>query len=310
MRLGVIRQCLWACAAVIGFSAITHAEVINGYSSSVNDRFVAGTFPANTPPTPNGASFLLNGFDLSGVGWVPAANGSGTKNVTMVSDLHYIGAFHFQLGVGTTVAFRANDGSYVTRQVASETQIAGSDVMVGQLNLPVPSNVTPIPLAVGPRANFLGQSIYMYGQHAQVGRNILADWLFPNGPNTTENVGTGVTNMIQTDYDPNYNLDGLGILPSEYFSTPGDSGSPDLMVVSGQLTLMGDHMSAYTDGSSVPAGTGETWLASYQPQIAAQLALSGRTLQTVLVPEPSSLLLLGTVCGLPIWRRIRRNRAA
>ncbi|MFL5331399.1 MAG: PEP-CTERM sorting domain-containing protein [Gemmataceae bacterium] len=312
MRFLALLRHLAVCASVLSLAGAAQAEVINGYNSAVNDRFTPGTFPGNTPPSVN-AGFLLAGYDLSGVGWVPGVNGAGTKQVTMISDENYIAATHFQLGLGTTVAFRAANGTYVTRTVQAETQIGGSDVLVGRLSSPVPTGVggvTSYPLVVGPRSSFMGLTTYMFGQHGEVGTNILADWLFPNGPNTTENVGTGVTSMIQTDYDPNYNLDGLPISPYEFFSTPGDSGSPDLMIINGQLGLMGDHMSAYTDGSNVPAGTGETFLSDYQSLIAAQLLSDGRVLSTVAVPEPSSLVLIGLGSAWPVLRRLRRRAAA
>jgi len=299
-------------AVILVLAGNLRAEVINNYTSAVNDRFSPGTFPNGTPPTPN-PTFLLSGNDLSGIGWVPGAAGAGTKNVTMISDIHYVAAAHAPLGVGATVAFRALDGSYVTRTVFSETPIAGSDVLVGQFNtsspLPGgPNGVSSYPIATGTLAQFQGQQAYMYGQHAQVGRNTLAQFLPPN-TTTVVNVGTGPTNVITSDYDPNGDFDGLPVVPSEFTVTGGDSGSPTFMILGGRVSLVGHHVAQFGNDLT-PLGTADSFLSDYTPQLAAQLALTGRTLQVQPVPEPAVILAWALPAVVLIGRYRRRGARA
>jgi hypothetical protein len=312
MRVSATSKWFPVCAVMLGLGTCAQASIILGYDPNINDRFVGATFPNGTPPTPNpSGSFLLQSFDLSGIGWVPAPSGVGTKQVTMISDLQYIAAQHFPLGIGTTVAFRAADGSYVTRTVASETQIGGSDVMVGQLNLPVPQGVNGVasyPIVVGTRANFNNKTMFMFDQNGRVGRNLIGEFLPPN-TTTTVNIGTGPTNVLTSDYDPNIDLDGLPGISSEFVVTGGDSGSPSMMTINGQLALMGDHVGQFLNAGT-PLGSADSFLSDYQALIASQLALSGRTLQVIGVPEPGSLILFGSACALAVVRRRTRKVVA
>ncbi len=290
-----------AVLAIVMTTNSALAGIIDGYSPARHDRFTPGTFPAGTPPTPNG-TFYQSGFDFSGVGWVPGA-GPSTMQFAMVSPTHFICAQHFLPGLGTTVAFRAKDGSYQTRTVALQTQIVG-DVAIGELSSALPQGVNGIasyPIGVGPNSAFLGKEILMFEQQGRVGRNISG--IFDN-----QNIGNGATNIIGSDYDTNLNFDGFGTLgppTDEMVVTGGDSGSPTFLIHGGQISLLGHHVFQYQSGST-PVGTGDSFLPSYVPQIAAELLLDGFVLGTVPVPEPSSMLLGGMMIGAIGWYRRRR----
>lgn len=292
-------------AALVFLSGSARSEVIDGYSAARNDRFVTGTFPAGTPPTPN-PTFYLSPYDFSGVGWVPGA-GPGTQQVAMISPLHYVAATHFPLGIGQTVAFRAKDGSYLTRTVTTQTQISGSDVMVGELNAPLPTGATGVAnysIGNGPGSAFVGNQVFMFGQRGRVGRQILgALFAFGGGG------GLGPTTTFVSDNDVVGDFDGFGFAPGtptdELFVEVGDSGSPSFLFYGGNISLVGHHMAQINSGG-IP-GNLDSFLPAYIPQLSAQLALDGYTLSVVPIPEPSSMMLMGVIAGGWYIRRRRRQ---
>jgi hypothetical protein len=283
------------------------SEVIENFDPNRHNRFLAGTFPNGMPPAPN-PTFFASSFDFSGVGWVPTGGG-GTKHVTMISDIHYVAATHFPIGGGATVAFRAKDGSYVTRTVlaGSETQIGGSDVLVGRLDAPIPVGATGVsfyPIASGLESQFLGQTMYMFGQSGAIGRNVIG------GFQTTP--VSGSTRTALSDYEPNLSFDAFGYAqPSpptdEFVVTSGDSGSPSMMLINGQVSLLGHHVGQVPAGP-LPGGTADSFLGFYQTQLASHLTLTGRTLQVQPIPEPSQVLMLALPAG--VFCAARRRRAA
>jgi len=300
---------LAATAILLSCVGLTRAEIIDGYSAARNDRFTPGTFPGNTPPTNNATFFLPPPtYDFSGVGWVSGPNGSGTKQVAMLSPTHFVFATHFPLGINTTVAFRAKDGTYVTRTVAQETQISGSDVSIGKLNAPLPTGATGIssyPVAFGAESAFVGLNEYMFGQHGQVGRNVVG--LFQ-----TASIAGANTRLALSDFDPNINFDGFGFATpnpptDEFLATVGDSGSPSFLFQGSTLSLLGHHSAAL--GANADQGTADAFYSFYVAAMASNLAIDGVVLQTFAVPEPSSLALCGVAGGVGLWLRRRRTAA-
>lgn len=307
------RTMIVALFAFVIASNTASAEIIDGYSPARHDLFATGTYPNTSiamPPVPN-SSFYLNVYDFSGVGWVPTA-AAGTQNVAMISPRHYVGATHFPLGIGTTVAFRAKDGSYLTRTVASQTTIAG-DVMVGELDADLPTGANGVavyPIPVGANAQFVGQTTFLMGQQGRIGRNLIWD------VNMMVNVGTGPTQAARNDFDVNVNLDGRGFAPplpppatpptDEFVVQGGDSGSPTFLPVGGQLSLLGAHQGLFAPGG-VQQWMSDTFLTAYQSQLNTHLMLDGFSLNTIPVPEPSSLALAG-LAGLAGFGYSRRRR--
>jgi hypothetical protein len=310
------RVALAALIFISLFGSRARAEIIDGYMPARHDLFNTGTYPNTSvgmPPVPN-PTFYLNVYDFSGVGWVPTA-ATGTKNVAMISPRHFVCATHFPLGPGTTVAFRAKDGSYLTRTVATQTQIAGTDVMVGELDSNLPTGATGVavyPIPVGSAAQFAGQQMFMVGQQGRVGRNLIWD------TTTSADVGTGSTVVARTDYDPNFNLDGRGYAPpitppampptDELVFQSGDSGSPSFLPIGNQLSLIGAHQALLTIGGT-PAGTTDSFLNAYIGQLSTELSMDGFTLNTIPVPEPGSMVLtaFGVLAGVRYLRRRRTS---
>lgn len=104
------------------------ALTISGFVADQNDRFA------------NDDAFVLNAFDLSGVG-----RSSDNRWGTLISDNVIISANHLKPNVGSTLTFYAtNDssGASITRTVSSGQQITGTDLWVGILNAPVTSDYT------------------------------------------------------------------------------------------------------------------------------------------------------------------------
>jgi PEP-CTERM motif len=302
-----------AALAIVMTTNSSRAEIIDGYTPARNDRFTAGTFPGGIPPTPN-PTFFLGGFDFSGVGWVPGA-GPGTQVVTMISPQDYVGAFHFPLGLGQTVAFRAKDGSYQMRTVMAQTQIAGSDVMVGKLNAPLPTGATGVasyPIGFGPHSAFDNRYVFMADQFNRFGRQVTDSnniFAFPGGG------GLNPTNSFATDddTDPNGNADAHGFAPGtptdEAYVQVGDSGAPSFLLFGGGISLLGHHMAQVTFGNGT-RGNLDSFLPDYIPQLQAALAADGYVLGLTPVPEPSSLILGGIGCTVFMIRWRRRRKAS
>lgn len=299
MRIPAVSALVVFCASVIP----AHGEIIDGYSSARHDRFVASTFPGGAPPSPNPTFFLPpETYDFSGVGWVPAPNFVGTRQVTLVSPEDFVCASQSPPAVNSAVVFRANDGSHVARTVVSLTQVANSDVMVGRLSSPVlqgPNGVNYYPIAVGPSSGFLGRTLLMFGQHAQVGRNVLSFF-------DTVDVGTGPTRVAGNYYEPIFS-DGYGYVSptppmDEFIVTDGDFGSPTFLFINNQLTLLGTHTVQFHLPGMIASGTGDAFLGDYVDAIAI---VTGQSIGTVAVPEPSSLVFMAFAAGAAIVRRRR-----
>ena len=108
-------------------------------------------FPAN--PTIN-PTFLNPGggsttrLDLSGVGWSVQ---DPTKQFTLVSLRHFVGANHFRPAVGSTVSFLASDNALRTFTIAALYSIPNpdsspSDVFLGEFTADVPTAAGVLPL--------------------------------------------------------------------------------------------------------------------------------------------------------------------
>ena len=111
---------------------------INGYPASptINPTFL----------NPGGTAAGL--IDLTGVGWSVQDT---TKQLTLVSPRHFVGANHFQPGVGSAVRFLAKDNSIYTLTIASIRTIPNddnttSDVFLGEFATELPASAAVLPL--------------------------------------------------------------------------------------------------------------------------------------------------------------------
>jgi autotransporter-associated beta strand protein len=97
---------------------------VNGYSSTVNDRFTSG-FP--TAPEPNtSGSFVGAAYDWSGVGWSTTTYAASSyKGFAMLSPRHFLTAQHYENGglLTAAVAVQTKSGAVVSQARQTVTNL-------------------------------------------------------------------------------------------------------------------------------------------------------------------------------------------
>ncbi|MEO6808104.1 MAG: trypsin-like serine protease [Isosphaeraceae bacterium] len=259
------------------------------YEPAVNDRFYVGSDKA----------FIGESYNFSGVG---NTNTSGAGQwATLVSSSYFVSADHLHPAVGSTVTFFENNnpnGPSHTYTVASGQQVGTSDLFLGKLSTPISAldNIHPLAIVADNESALTGATINVYGVPNRVGLNTI------NGFDTVSNVtGSSAVGRAYTyDYDT---TNGFG--PGEAMVQVGDSGAPSFVTIGGQLALVGVHWFNYDSSGLAPAGSGDTYVSRYIPQMDALMASSGE--QITVVPEPAALLLLAI--GLPGVGLLLRRRS-
>ncbi len=292
-----IMFCIVWTAVAMGLSA--NAAIFDTFDPARHNRYTSGTTPNPT--------FFLKDFDLSGIG----------GRAVLITPRHFVTARHVS-DVTATAIFIGRDGvshsytsnvsddlmtTYTYTTVDSngkETNVtvtAASDIRVFTLPEDVDANITPIPIAVGGAADFIGHELIVFGNGDQAGRNIIDDVdveTFATRANPT-------VNAIYT-FDAGGINGGLG--PDELGLVGGDSGRQGLIQVGNELALVGTNF-----GKLVPEGVGPrgrffnftTLLAPYVDDQLAPLVMttgqSFRTLTVTAVPEPATWLVTTLVIG-------------
>jgi hypothetical protein len=276
---------------VTGFFALLAATSANaltivGYDSATNDRFTSG-YP--TAPVENtSASFLGNGYDLSGVGW-NATNSA--QSFAMISDQHFVYANHYGPGAGSTLNFYSPTLDTVVSYGVSSTTYnftfngQTSDFAVGMLStsLNAAHGITSYPiLELNTLVSYLGLPGPRLGANTV---EVLLPYNFPGGTGD-DSYGIG--------YRYNSSLAGDSIVEG------GDSSGPTFIPWHGSLALVGTHSVVGTI-SSVPYS-----IDNFIPIYLDQMETFG--IDFSVVPEPSRfLLLLLGACAL-LRRRHRALR--
>ena len=281
-------------------SSLFAAINIIGYDPLTNDRFE------------NDASFFAAGLDLSGVaiadtGQGPAFSGDdGGRWVTMLSPNVFITANHFAPAVGSSVTFhQTNDaqGASFTASIEETERIGNTDIRVGTLDAALPDGYTyydvlnsPLssedPVSItGPNVLTFGRSAgdYAVTQDVAVGQNNL-NLFFPS-----QNVAgaTGDAGLMTFD-DP-------GLAFESQFAV-GDSGAPAMVLVNGNLTIVGVnwYVGSFNEGPSFSA---VTFLPNYQSEIQAYIDANP---EVATVPESSAGTLFFGLSALGVVLRRRR----
>lgn len=285
-------------AAVVILAAVVDSRadiIIDGYTDAEHDRFT------------NSGSFILDGFDLSGVG--QAANG---RWATAISRNVIISANHFAPS-GTISFYTDNDpsGTAVTRDIklGSGLQVPNTDLYLAVLDSELPGSITHYDFATTP---VIGPS----GKLAIVDPQFSA-FLFGRSPKANPNtqdqaVGRNLANLYGEDFDFQGNSDndvflfsdeGPSGIDSEAKYDTDDSGAPAFVNNGGNLLLLGTAAFTYTLKDDMMNVTEEGSGVNYTGN---QATFINNYITTNAVPEPSALL-LGALAGLPIWSRRRRR---
>lgn len=270
--------------ALILTTSITNAIIIR-VPNAADDRFTGGT-----PGVSENPSFQYAAYDFSGVGWDVA---NTTMSVTMISDRHFVAALHNN--PGGTVRFRDETGVLHTYTVSTYTTISNvdynptitgiSDLVVGTLSTSVASGINFYPL-LDPSINPVGLNTLVYGQRGRIGEAPIVglQYAFDGSRYGV----ASVSQYVKAGGDPD---DGRG--------SSGDSGSPSFFVRDdGQLVLGGVHWAIDEDAEN------HYLYDTYAPAYIDRLnAISGLTVVTSMIPEPSQLVLLLLASGLMLRRK-------
>ena len=202
--------------------------------SAAHDRYYSGPDKA----------FIGASLDFSGVS-------SNPPWATMISPQYFITAYHLPANSQSTLTFHeGNDASSGAHTYDVDTGFGfvttnnnqPSDVYLGRLTAPIPAtdHIVFYPVLSLPNSsNYVGMTIYNYGNPNRLGRNVIS---------RIEPYAEGSENQVGMFFD--YDAPGLG--EDETYLISGDSGGPSFAVVNGTLALLGEHFSTYGTSGMIP----------------------------------------------------------
>ncbi|QDV63207.1 PEP-CTERM sorting domain-containing protein [Crateriforma conspicua] len=299
------RASVW-WSLVISFTAVAlnggparAAIIISGYTDATNDRFT------------DSGSFLLSGFDLSGIG----QDASG-RWATAIGRNVVISAAHLA-PTGSVTFYPANDPGDVpvTIGIAGGQKITGTDLWIGTLESNLPEAITDYAFATemlsGPSEALVSAGTYQGVTAFTFGRSQAVH------PATRDQaVGQNrITGYVENvDFLGNSDNDSLlmqrddpgdtNFVTYESFFQGGDSGGPTFVDDSGQLVLIGTNAFRYDADDPFAedpiTGSGINYIAN-------QSAFINQYIEAAAVPEPSSLALLTGVTALMVRCRKRKS---
>jgi len=291
--------CLPASSLLFGLQTRTDRD-------NEQDRFTSD-FPSDPVENTSG-DFLLDGFDLSGVGW---DTNDTRKGFVMISPLHFLAATHFAPNSSDSITFNNRNGDLVTIGVNDTTVMANdddsdSDLTLGTLDRQITSGdeIGFLPVAnLASEAGYTTRQIFVYGQTPKVGIGDIGTFQdFGSDPITS---GSGI-NESRT-YQFTYN-DAIGNGNDAFFEI-GDSGSPSFTVIDGQLAITGTH-SALVDSGTTKLNY-DIFVPNYIDELNTAMSSDSGNYQVNTVPEPSQFAALAAIASAfavtASRRRIRRT---
>ena len=262
-------------------------------STGLQNEGSQGPSPANDR-FDGGSNFIGQPYDWSGVG-----QSNGGSWATMISPTYFVSATHDHPTPGQTVTFYTGNSysstSYTYTVSSTYSQIDGSDLYLGELTTPVAASIATYPVLDLPNeSNYLGLTIWTYGIPNRVGMNNISDIADLNFYGED-------TQLMSFPYYADGGQQGA----NESYLEVGDSGGPSFAVVDGSLALLGTH---FVNSGPVYDGavSGDSFIPFYISQLDANMV--GASVTTV-VPEPASLLLLGTGAACFLFYSWRRRGA-
>ena len=276
------------------FSLSANADIIiDNYTAAENDRYT------------NDSNFILDAYDLSGVG--QASNG---RWATLISPNTVISANHFKPSGDITFSSSNSTADSFTRTIdsANTYRISGTDLWVACLTAPAPAttNIFSFDTTVPTGSYLSGTNSFTTGRSPETnaatfdqahGTNLVTSFLIQQ-----DNAGLGVGDYIELDY--NNAFPPINYTDYESALQVGDSGAPLFYDDgSGDLTLLG--VNSYISTNPI---TGEP-AASYVSHTGRYTSeINGYIDQFALkIPEPSSAALLSLSLLAFINRRQRAS---
>ena len=278
---------------------------INSYDPARHDRFLSGTY-ASSPV--NNSTFYASQYDWSGVGWETSRP---TRSIALISPLHFVGANHYKIPVRNSVTFFNTEGNlksyvvdgYTTLDYSNPSGNFVPDLVLGKLSAPVPETDNIKYYSVldsdpgGTPGNYSNQwfknrEILSYGWAARVGRDTIDSFAFV-GAHPFDDPSDLTQCFVYQQ----------GTTQDEPMGQGGDSGSPSFMAWNNKLTVLGMHYMIDDNHRN------------YDPHISPYISLlndamtsSGYSVNTIVVPEPSTILLLGIglFCVFGLRRKFKK----
>ena len=305
---------------------------IENFTSATNDRF------ANDP------SFVGAGFDFSGIGRTTQGNG---RFATLISDNVFLTANHFRAaGEVTFFADNDPSSTPIVRTITGGQQIGTSDFFIGTFDEALPDSIARYDfftggldltttmtgetlltsLAPGADVNDTPASGSVVGLSG--GPTVFLGGVSPSnnfGDTTNLTIGTNVVDFVQENSVIGSGSGAIsnsialltiqnesgdaGFLTTMFEAdlNGGDSGSPLLTAVGGELVLLGLGSGSGTvdlggDGASLER---DTSIFSFTGNYAEDITDFIEANRASSIPEPSSVVLALTACLGLIGRRQR-----
>lgn len=190
--------------------------------------FLSG-FTAPSPSSANANCWITNVDFTAMPVWCNTAGGyTAAGRGCLITPIHHIQASHNGMAVGESFGFRGGDGTVYTRTVASRDRTIGYDIQINRLDSALPSAITPARMfAVGDVATYISSGDFSTGINS-----IAID----------AELKIVSKKWVGADADANYlsitNATAANIVDFTETMIPGDSGSPNFIIVSGLPVLL------------------------------------------------------------------------